>query len=72
MMANQTITNPKNKMNDFKCKCSQCGTEKKYSSLKKAYLDGWNIGYNALCWDCQKVSKSDNVAANRLTEASLN
>lgn len=51
----------------FKCKCSKCGIEKEYytdthiqknkstlqTGLVKAFMDGWNWGKNALCWDCQ-------------------
>lgn len=44
-------------MNEFKCKCTKCGIFQSYEDLKSAYMDGWNIGKAAVCWDCQKSAK---------------
>lgn len=44
-------------MNEFKCKCSRCNKEETFEDLKAAYMDGWNFGKNATCWDCQKKFK---------------
>ena len=41
-------------MSDFNCKCTVCGTEQSYVDLKAAFLDGWNIGKYASCWECSK------------------
>jgi hypothetical protein len=41
-------------MSDFKCKCTKCNKEQSYRDLRAAYLDGWNVGRYAVCWDCQK------------------
>lgn len=46
-------------MNEFKCKCVKCNHEQAYENLKAAYMDGWNFGKNAMCWDCQKASKAE-------------
>jgi hypothetical protein len=45
-------------MNDFVCKCSKCNVSRYYLNIKKAFLDGWQFGNKALCWECQKLAKS--------------
>lgn len=45
-------------MNEFKCKCVKCGVEKSYFDMKEAYMDGFNFGKNAMCWECQKSLKN--------------
>jgi hypothetical protein len=67
-------------MNDsFKCKCSKCGIEKEYhtdkeiqegkfaiqTGLVRAFLDGWNWGKNALCWDCQPKDEEIQIKSNQ-------
>lgn len=46
-------------MNEFKCSCVKCNLQQSYENLKEAYMDGWNFGRNAVCWDCQQT-KADN------------
>lgn len=46
-------------MNEFKCRCGACNKTQAYPDLKAAYMDGWNIGKNALCWECQQEAKAE-------------
>jgi hypothetical protein len=65
----------------FKCKCVKCGIEKQYDTdteiqegkfsiqygITKAFLDGWNIGRNSECWDCQQLSESKETVKRQFT-----
>jgi hypothetical protein len=48
-------------MNDFTCKCIKCGTEKSYTGMKDAYMDGWIFGRIQTCYDCDKNKKTDKL-----------
>jgi hypothetical protein len=44
-------------MSEFKCRCKKCGKEESFNDLKEAYMEGWNFGFNAMCWPCQQEVK---------------
>ncbi len=48
-------------MNKFDVKCKTCGKQESFLDIKECYMNGWNFGQNAECWECQQFSKDGTV-----------
>jgi hypothetical protein len=55
-------------MSKFNCRCNKCGIEQSYEDLKEAYMDGWNVGRNAICYDCQSAAKESTTPDSKVIE----